>query len=299
MNIDNFNNLLVSSALETQNKHFRNQVVGAEASQHQKSQQQTSHHSNDNNNTYHKKAFRDSDALKKLCQLRWNLGNCQEQNTVAMTRELTKNINLQRGMEKKAHADWLCTQLAEQKWHYKFEVHKFLKHDPGAHATSIVDSEGIEVDMQEIWAWPAKIASFWSGVYIDHAYNAVFVQKYLANLCLQVTSLCMMMQIDNTFQPVFNSNLLGRAVSHLKRSKCADKTGLTAKIVKCLAQDNLDTVLELFENRVHNVDMTTWHLDTFDWRHIVAILIAKTPGVNNLSQFRPIHLLQVIQKLYH
>ena len=105
-------------------------------------------------------------------------------------------------------------------------------------------------------------------------------------------------RMDGTWQPLFSIVTLDKAINGLKTRKCRDEGGLVSEVVQSLGDKGKDVLLELFEARAADTSSNP-EADLKDsWHDLPAILIEKSSGACTVDDFRPIHILYVLQKIY-
>lgn len=238
--------------------------------------------------------YKDSDDIRDLINLRRQCGHDQ----VQVKRDLTKHINKLRRIDKATWQEHICNKVANRRWDFKADLEQHLgskEHREIPHM--LVNDVGESFGEDRASEWPKVVENFWGKVYKDNVATDEFVMSYMKLLCMQVTALTMCLRLENTWRPLFTMDILDKAIGGLKPMRCQDGSGMVSEVVQALGSKAKETMLALFEDRASDTCMDQW--DDDPWNHLVAVLIAKTKGTCSVDQFRPIHVLYVLQKVYH
>ena len=237
--------------------------------------------------------YSDSPELKKLCRVR---RECSYEE-LHLKRLLTRDINTQRNLERKAFKDAMCVQLAHRRWDVRDDLNREIRAtEVKLLPTHIVAANGCVYDQSLVHEWPGAIHDFWSGVFLDRVTPVQMIRDYMTNLALQVTALCMCLRLENTWKPIFDITILDKAINGLNPRRCQDESGLVADVLVSITDKGKNMLQDLFEERANNTDLSTTADDA--WYNLPAILIEKCSGASGVDQFRPIQILFVLQKVY-
>ena len=59
-----------------------------------------------------------------------------------------------------------------------------------------------------------------------------------------------------------------------------------------------EQIVGLLEKHAHDTDMHGWATKDETWTSVVAVLLAKSVGTENIQDYRPMHMLAISHKLY-
>ena len=237
--------------------------------------------------------YRDPPDIQELIDARRQCGS----SCISAKRDISKQINKHRRAAKAEHKELLCKQVANRRWDSKRELDSILESEARTNPQRIIAENGEEFGVERAHEWGDVVSGFWSGVYKDCLATKEIVNSYLKYLCLQVTALVMCLRLESTWQPLFSLDFVLGAVKGLKAGKCPDDSGLVSEVVQNISLNGLDVLAGLFEERAANTAMDTWNDDS--WANLHAFLLAKSKGTCQVECFRPIHVLFVLQKVYH
>ena len=149
-----------------------------------------------------------------------------------------------------------------------------------------------------------ELCRYWHEILAIRPLQAIIFQNVLNNLFLMVCALCMANVIDNHHVALITDHDVSEGAKKLKQNRCADKNGLTGDCLKaaCLSDEVCADLASKFESRSVSAPqvLEQWQkeVDEDSWYSEYCCFIPKNSSITDISEFRPIAILDVILKLY-